>query len=346
MNTDKTQNSWALYSLLPPPPIIIRRFDSKGHRFYYWEDKYGLHTGVGITTLLDLSMPENKHLTSWKLNTPNWEMVLHLSARYGDLMHELLQTWTYKRIVDFSVMEAAKMICEEGGKSTDMPEKDLLAWMSFCEEYEVEPLLIEAMLSSSPINGDNYYCQAVDSLIKLSLPETVVETTEDGVYKSGPRKGEKKIIETKTKVKVRKTAILDWKSNYQSKEVKSFFTSHKFQLLAAKRAVEHNYPDITVDALINWSPINWRTTPNYEMKIWEITELDEKKLDNYINTGLLEGYFTPSGNIFVCPEFTSNTKSTDFEMLGYVDFVKKYLLSDDNVLGVEDVLPESILSKI
>jgi hypothetical protein len=346
MNQDKSQNVWAQYSMLPPPKIQLRRFDSRGSRFYYWKDDEGIKTGIGVTTLLDLSMPENKNLTAWKLRTPNWENVLRLSINYGNLMHELFQTWMWKKCVDKDVLSAAKDVCEEGGKSQDMPEKDLLAWMSFCEEYEVEPLLIEAMLISPPIQGNNYYCQAIDSLIKLSISETVVETKDEGVYKSGPRKGQMKITETKTKTKVRKTAALDWKSNYAGKEFKSFFDSHKFQLMGAKRAIEHNYPDITVDLLINWSPVMWRTQPNYEMKTWGITELDEQRFDNYINTGLLEGYFTPSGNIFVCPEFSPTTKSTDYELLDYVSFVERYLLNAPEEPYIEEVLPDSILSKI
>lgn len=343
---DKSQADWAIYSLLPPPKILLRRFDSRGARFYYWQSDEGIKTGVGVTTLLDLSMPENKNLTTWKLKTPNWENVLRLSSNYGNLMHQLLQEWMWKKTVDENVMNAAKAVCEEGGKSKDMPEKDLLAWMAFCEEYDVQPLLIEAMLISPPINGNNHYCQAVDSLITLSLPETIVETKEEGVYKSGPRKGEPKITETKTKVFTKKIASLDWKSNYAGKEFKSFFDSHKFQLIGAKRAVEHNYPEIKVDMLINWSPVAWRTTPNYEMKVWAVDEMDERRFDNYINTGLLEGFFTPSGSIFVSPEFNPNTKSTDFELLGYKEFVEKYLINAPQEPYIEEPIPNSILSKI
>jgi hypothetical protein len=337
---DKTQNSWCGYSKFSPPITIARRFDNKSHRFYFWQQPENgamvTKTGVGITTLLSQAMPESKPLTDWKLRTPNWEDVLETSSDYGNVMHEMVQEWLLNKHIPKELMEEARLICKRAGMNSDMPEKDCLAWASFCEQYEVEPLLIEAILISPPINGDNYYCQAIDLLCNITVEETVITQVDEGTFKSGPRKGEPKITEKKEKVKVRKVACLDWKSNTASKESKQFYASHKYQLIAAKRAVEHNYQGIKVDMLINWSPLNWRTKPNFEMKIWDVDERDERIFDAYINIALVNGYFSPSGNIFVPPsEFNESTKSTDYELLSYEEYVEKYLLPQEITVNDE-----------
>lgn len=329
---DKSQNNWCVYSALPQPSIFVRRFDSKSNRFYYWqvpqEGKFVTQIGIGITSLLSLCLPESKALTDWKVSQDDYKESMEASASYGTIMHNLVQTWLIEGVVPQELIDEAKAICEANGVSPHTPEKDLLAWILFCEEHEVEPMLMEALLVSPPIDGNNHYCQAIDLLCKLSVKQTRIELVEDGEYKSGPRKGEKKIVENKIVEKVRKVACLDWKSNFKGAETKSFYDSHKYQLIAAKRAVEHNYPDVKVDMLLNWSPLGWRTKPNYTLKQWNITERDEALFDNYIRTGLLSGFFWPSGHIFVPPIFTKETKSSDYSLLSYTEYVEQVLLAE------------------
>jgi len=342
MSTDKSQNNWCNYSLLNPPSVIVRRFDSKGHRFYFWQQaedgKLVTKTSIGVTSLLSSVMPESQPLTDWKMRTPNWRDILYNSSEYGTLAHLIFPEWALHKNVPREMLDAARIPVLRAGMNPDLPEKDLLAWTLFCEEYEVEVMLVEAMLISPEINGD-HYCLALDLLCKLSIPETHIEVIDEGVFKSGPRKGEQKLTEKKTKVKVRKTACLDWKTNFASKEAKSFFPSHKFQLIGAKRAVEYNFPDIKIDLLINWAPSGWRTNPSYDMKIWDITQQDEDMFDAYVNIAHVSGVFKPSGSIFVAPEFTPETKSSDFRVMSYEDYVEQVLLPGQQ-LTTEEVVTE------
>lgn len=339
---DKSQNNWCVYSTLPQPSTFVRRFDSKDHRFYYWQipqdGKFVIQTGIGITSLLSMVMPESKPLTDWKVSQPDYKETMNESAKYGTLIHSIIQSWLLEGMVPPEMMAEAEAVCEANGVSTDLPHKDLLSWILFCEEYDVKPLLVEALLVSPPIEGNNHYCQAIDLLCELSVKETRVELVDEGEYKSGPRKGEKKVTEKKVEEKVRKIACLDWKSNFAGKETKSFYASHKYQLIAAKRAVEHNYPDIKVDMLLNFAPNGWRTKVSYSLKQWNVTEKDEALFDNYIKTGLLSGFFTPSGQIFVPPIFTKDTKSTDFSLLSYVEYVEKVLLAEplDEIISTKE----------
>ena len=346
---DKSTTSWCDYSALLPPKQVVRRFDSKSARFYWWQEpeegRLVTKTAIGITSLLSMVMAESKPLTDWKIRTEGWKELLDASSEYGTSMHGILTEWLINKSVPKEMLDAARIPVIRAKMAWDMPEKDLLSWALFCEQYNVEALLIEACLVSEPIDGD-HFCQAIDLLLKLDVIETVIEVVNKGKFKSGPRKGQDNITEKKTKVAVRKTAVLDWKSNFASKDAKSFFESHKHQLIAAKRAVEYNYGDVKVDLLINWSPDGWRTQPNYTMKIWEITQKDYDMFDAYIRIAHISGFFKPSGHIFVAPEFTPETKSTDFRMLSYVEFVEQVLLADkeEELTVYDDEIDSPILS--
>lgn len=348
MEIDKSQIKFAEFSILPQPSTCISRLDNKTHRFYWWQelvgDKMVVKTGIGITSLLSMVMPESKPLTDWKVRTDGWQDILAASSEYGTMMHGILQKWLTERSVPKEMLDAAREPCIRVGMNRDMPERDLLSWALFCEEYDLKPILIEAMLISEPIDGEQY-CQAVDLLCDIGIPETITETIEDGVYKSGPRKGATKYVEKKTTTVSRKIASIDWKANFMSKDAKQFFASHKFQLIAAKRSVEYNYPEIHVDLLINWSPSAWRTKVGYEMKTWNITQQDQDMFDAYINIARIGGLFRPTGSIFVAPEFTPNTTSSDFKLLSYEEYVEQKLIVGQQVtvdeLADEDYVDET-----
>jgi len=352
ISVDKTANNWCGYSKLGQPDVTIRRFDNRSHRFYWWQEpKDGVlvtKTGIGVTSLLSMVMPESKPLTDWKIRTEGWQDILDASSDYGTMMHQVLQKWLLDKSVPKELLDAAREPCIRAKMNPDMPEKDLLAWALFCEEYQVEPLLIEGMLISKQVGEDGRYCQAVDLLCGLTIDEIRIEMVDEGEFKSGPRKGEQKLIEKKTKVPVHKIVSLDWKSNFASKDAKAFFASHKFQLIAAQRAVEYNFPDIKVDLLINWAPVGWHTRPSYTIKIWDVTQQDQDLFDAYINIAHVSGFFKPTGSIFVAPEFIPETTSNDFKLLSYEEFVEKIIipglnnvqedLNEDNQYDVLDDL--------
>lgn len=341
MEQDKSQIQWAQFSALPAPQIVVNRFDdSRLNRFYYYsvpeDGKLVVKTAAGITSVLGAVMPTSSFLTDWKLNTPDYEKVLKASSEYGTLLHLIYSEYLIKKEINKDYVEAARQIAIEFGDGYDLIDKDILSFFKFCEDYQPEILLSEAMLLSQPINGDQL-CMTIDLLCAIWVDETRIEQVEDGVYQRGDRKGQPKIIEKKVTEKVRKIALVDFKSNLQAKQQKTFFQSHLFQLLAGRRAVEYNYPDIHVDIIANLSPTGWRTNPSYAFKIWEPSTTDETLLDAYLEVARIQGLFRPSGYKFVPPEYTLETKSSDFRVMSYLDYASEILLGGQVSEGDEVV---------
>ena len=338
MNNNKSDTMWAKYSKLDPPSVLLNRYDdTKGNRFYYYtvpqDGKFVTKTAIGITSLLSLTLPTSPFLTQWKLDNTDHEEILKNASDYGTLYHICASEWIVNRSIPQETIDAAREISIKAGMSYNAIDKDILALVKWVEDYNVQYLLSEAMLLSEPVNGENY-ALTLDLVHTMDVTETKTEIVQDGVYVRGDKKGQPKMVEVKTEEKVTKVAITDFKSNFQEKEQKTFYESHLFQVIAGAKAVTHNYPNVKIDCLCNFSPVNWRSTPNYNFKIWKPTEADYKLFDLYVEIGRIRGFFTPSGHIFMPPIFTKETKSTDYSLLSYTEYVEQVLLAepiiDDN----------------
>ena len=328
---DKSQLQWADYShqSINPPQHLIRRYDdSKGSRFYYWIVDENIFTGAGITSVLGNVMPESPQVTTWKLSWGDrWKDVLNAASTYGTMMHTIFGEWLVRRFVPEELFIGASEHCRKWGKNGDMPKKDLLAFIKFCEDYKVEPLVLEGMLLSPPTNGKQY-CQTIDLLCEMTIIEKTKRMVDEGFFVRGEKKGQPKITEVTDKTEKKIKALVDFKSNFFEKDKKSFFDSHCYQLMAAKKAVKYNF-DIDVQEVYNFSPDSWRSEPTYTLKKWNIDNDDELLFGAYINLASLRGLFTPSGKKMVINKnapIDPQTKSGDYEILGYTDYVKKYIL--------------------
>ena len=339
---EKHQLEFAEYSLLPTPAVTLRRFDDSRSRFYYYavpeNGQLVTKTAIGVTSLLSLVMPQSSFLTDWKVNTPEYKHVLKLSADYGTMLHRLYGEWLINKKVDKDVLEAARQISLSYGASYDLVDKDMLAFLKFQEDYDIQPMLVEAMLLSPPIDGESF-AMTIDLLASYQATETVTELVAEGMYVRGKNKGQPKMVEKKVTKTVRKIMLCDFKSNVSEKEQKSYYQSHLFQLMSGKEAVEYNY-DIKVDMICNMSPLAWKKNPGYSLKEWQPTDQDRALLDSYIAIGKLQGFFRPSGYLFVGPEFTEATKSSDYSLISYDDYARNQFTS---VVTVEDSIPPEFL---
>lgn len=332
----KTQNDWAEY-VAPPdvagtykggfrPNQFFRRFDHKGNRFYWSVNGEEIQVAAGITSLLSEVMGENKHLVNWKLTTPNWEKVLEDSATYGTIMHAVLTQWLTDRTVDNNWF--SRVAQKWGFKKSDQLHKDLHAFMKWVEDYNVKPLLIEAICACRPYADGAQLCSAVDSVCLLTLKDkTKVEVPTGEYYKTGEKKGQPK-YETKVLEEGREVhAIVDYKSNFLEKESKSFYDSHKYQLYFQRRAIRDTL-GIEIDHLFNWSPDAWRKEPSYTFKRHDLDKVMMDNLASYLLIGHRKGLFKPKGNIRVFPgEYTYNTSHSDYESYCYEEFVRKFLIN-------------------
>jgi hypothetical protein len=328
---NKSNDVWAEFSTLPQPSIILHRYDHRKIRFYWYQvpedGKMITKTAIGVTSLLGIVMPTSPFLTQWKLDrSDSWEDDLNAASEYGTMLHILYGEWLTKRSIPKELIEAARDIAVRNDMGADMVDKDILAFLAFVEQYSIKPMLIEAMLLSEPINGESF-AMTLDLLCELEIDETRIETTEDGVYKSGERKGQPKIVETKVVEKVKKIAIVDFKSNTGGKSQKQFYLSHAYQLYAAKKAVEFTYPEIKEDMILNFSPNNWKTIPSFSLKEWNLSDKEIQKFDLYIQLAQLDGLLSPNGSKFIPPsEFVEGVKSSDYKFLDYISFVNEILI--------------------
>jgi len=322
----KHQTTWAEFcsDSINKPRIQLKRFDDgKENRFYFWFDEEGeVKTAAGITSILSRVMPEGSHIIDWKVNLgKDWKRVLNEAADYGTIMHQIYNEWLKNKFVPKELLEAARNMAIKGGRGTDMPEKDLLAFMKFCEDFDVKPLVLEGLLLGFCQDGSNY-AMAIDCLCRMTIKTTKKESVEDGEYQRGDKKGQKKYKEVRSEEYKHIIANIDFKSNYFEKETKSFFESHMYQLIAAKKAVKSNF-GIDVDAMYNFSPNAWRKEPTYSLKEWKPSDLDYDIFDMLMRLASKKGHFEPKGTIFLPPEFNDSTKSSDYRMVDYITYIKE-----------------------
>lgn len=374
MEESKHQNLWAQYASKEFEPVIkINRFDdNKGTRFYWWQLPDGeIKVGAGITGIFGKILPENDFLTEWKINIgKDWRKVLNAYSKYGTDLHTIFLYWMRDKSIPQPFIEMMQAHCEKWGKSNNMPEKNVLSFIKFLEDFKITPLIIEGQLSC--VFKDVTYCLTLDLFCQIEFPFKEKKMVQDGTVKvkeqklvdsgkvhgRGALKGQpkmvlKNVVTSETPKMVEKYvtekrlcyALVDFKSNFGDKLSKSFFDDNKYQLIGAKEAIKQNF-GIDVECLMNFSPDNWKTEPKYTTKTWEITGLDIQKFVTYLESARLEGLFTPSGKKMVFPKFDIDTKPTDFKQLDYVEYVKEVLLKEDVANMTHSGTEEEILEEI
>ena len=330
-------SEWAEFNpSLLVPKIHVSRFDDKGNnRFYFFTDENGeVQTAAGITTWLGKVMPESKFLTDWKLKFgKDWETVLNLTADYGTHLHACIASMMINRkSPDAETIEHGRNIIKALRKfdrsiPTNMIEKNIISFKKFQEDYNLEPLLIEALLVYRMPNG-LFYCMTADLLAKITYARRWKEEVCVGEYVKGEKKGQPKYENQERSEVVTEVVSIDFKSNPFDKEEKSFFDSHKFQLIATKRAVFQNF-GIKVDRLFNWSPNSWKSESkigSYNLHEWKVTDRDELILTKYEELASMLGFFTPSGKVEDI-DLSKEDSSEMYKTYTYSEYVKK--LSDE-----------------
>lgn len=349
---------WYDESVIKKPEYKLKRLDDRrGNRFYYEGDEE-IFTRAGITSLLQRVLPPSYAITQWQ---KTWgdkaDYMLDVSSRYGTSLHIVNKDWVTTKQLNEQQVQVGINCCKEYGASEDMVYKDFAAFMLFCEDYQVKPLLCEAMLKAQ-FNGE-WFCLTLDLLceitFKIKVTKTVTEKkqrkvkeqVQDGLYKSGKKAGlprmrnktryesyevSKEVTEVQT---VTRLALVDFKSNFFERTEKEFYESHLFQLLAAKEAVKQNF-GLDVDILMNYSPNAWRTEPSYSKKIWKVEEKDIALFNNVLEQARLRGYFRPQGKVFMNLPITPETKSNEsYKFFSYEEYAR--FLEQQRVVREMDV---------
>lgn len=180
---------------------------------------------------------------------------------------------------------------------------DLLSFAIFCKKRNVRPVLIEKMLRSSRLK----VASSVDAVVEMDSEPTVyeVEMETDEVYKSGPRKGERKKVTKKIKQIKRIFAILDFKSG------KNFYDEYAFQLELYRRMIHENYgKTLEISEMYNFAPGEPSAkTTKYKLK---------KQTDNPI-LDMATVVYLQGKKKFEKTNYTITTRITDISLDGDLD---------------------------
>lgn len=283
------------------PKIVCQRFDNNSHRFYHFIHEGKRVSAAGITTWLDRVTPESKYVTLWKIKYGvHWQTVLNLTADYGTTYHaiiaEIIKTGNAPQtMIDVAQEYLKELRAYDSRVKENTIYKDIIAFKKFQKDYDLKPLLVEAVLACQSVTGE-YYSMTVDLPATMMSRETVKEQVQVGTYSRGKNKGQPKYKTVTTKKEIQKTILIDFKSNVFSKEDKSFYDSHLFQLIGAQKAMRQNF-DIDCVELYNWSPNAWRDTPSYNLYKWDVKATDYQRFEMLERLASLSGYFKPTGKI-------------------------------------------------
>jgi hypothetical protein len=259
------------------PSYRLKRVDSRGYRYYAIEQDNGEYRFfISNTSLISATTPTAPSLIEWMIKTPNHKEYAEERANYGTLEHIMFGWFMTEKAINLEDIDL-RLRTEAAAKGIDYKEywsddfkDDLLAFATFVHEHNVEPLAIEVPLASMK----DGYAGTVDLLCNMDYD---YKGYHGEVYKSGPQKGSPK--ETKETRRIK--AIVDFKSGR-----KGFYDANEIQLEACKRLVVENF-GINPDKLFNFSPKEWRTTPDYNLKD-QTDSVPKEKFEHLVEIAKIE----------------------------------------------------------
>lgn len=266
---------------LTEQPEMVYRLDKNGQRYYYTLDEQGLPTFyLSVTTFIKQSLPTSPHLIQWMVNNgDNAKDMADEAANYGTFLHiqcgRLLEHAKYD--LDLLPYHLEQYIEKEHlpysfKKHASGLRKDILSFAQFMIEFNVVPIAIEIILTDK----ERRVAGALDIVCEMDYE---VECLTEEVFKSGPRKGQRK----PGKEKIRIPAIVDIKSGR-----KGFYDSHAIQLEQYRIMWNKHFPEIPIKHTFNWSPKDWRNlVPTYNLKE-QSNNKAIKKLDHIVAIAQIE----------------------------------------------------------
>lgn len=330
----KSQLNWADYTTgLVTPKTIWRRLNHQGHRFYFSKINDKIETAIGITSVIDLAFGESKFLREWKDSRPEWKKDLKLMADYGTLLHAAFGELIKTGIVPQYFIE----IADKTFSKKLQFKKDLLSLKKFLVDYKVEVIFLEGILAkeyTSKNGTKSYICSAIDLFGTIEMPIKTKELVEDGEYVRGEKKGEKKYKEVTAVTYERVNAIIDLKSNYDHKDAKSFFESHKYQLIFGKELIESEF-DVSDVRMFNLSTLGWSKEPKFVLTEHRddtnrLGYKDSEILSNRINTCMIENKLQPNGMIYEISDEITMESTNDMRVLSYEEMAEETLNNLNN----------------
>lgn len=233
------------------------------------EQPFRLYTS--LTTAINQCAPMERPLLEWycKHGITEANRQLKIAQHYGTLMHMAIGGYLINNFFDFDGVNdlVTGYVMRNGLTFPECKEweskikYDVAAFIAYAQGRNIIPLGVEYVLLSN-----KGYGTLIDLVCKMDIEE---KGFFGEVYKSGVNAGQPK----ETKKMVQKTAIINFKSGRHG-----FYRSNGIQIELERQLFEENFPDIKIEAALNWSPKEWITTPSWNEKYWT-GEIEQPELD-------------------------------------------------------------------
>jgi hypothetical protein len=258
------------------PDYRLGRLQFGDGRLYY---RYGHQEADAVelfnslTTVIYQCTPMPFSLLEWycRYGMTEAKRISDTAAKYGTLMHIEIGRFCETQEYDFDKTEAVveaylskinfwQPECKLWGWKL---KQDMIAWAQFVHDTKLKCIAVEMVLCSS-----KGFATAIDVVADMDLP---VKGEWGEVYASGTRKGQPKV----TSKNVRKRVLINMKSGRHG-----FYPNNGLQVAAEKILFEENFPDIKIDAFLNWAPTDWESVDGdkYKFKDWT-DSIDMREID-------------------------------------------------------------------
>lgn len=270
-----------------PPSLYLRRLDVSGDRFYFrgGDEGQDFKAYLSVTSFCSKVLPKGKGLEEfWKRNGLDSDRLANESALYGTFMHEKIGQYLQGQAISFEALELELLgYCQENGVTIlhktwfKKINHDLLAFHQFAQDVDLEVISIEYPIFSDEMGLGG----SIDLVAMINIEE---KGYWGEVYKSNGKNNKKGDPKQTTKV-FRVPAIIDFKSGR-----KGFYESHELQLHCYKQAWNEHFGNVVkVERVYNWSPKEWRTTPDYNLKD-QTESLQANNLDALLKVAQNSGF--------------------------------------------------------
>lgn len=245
---------------LREPGYKLHQLNVRGKRYYYLLNEDGTPSFFpSVTTMIRNVMPENKHLTEWKLSLGKEAADAYTNERasYGTFIHGQLAELMINRRYDLDSLREKMSKYVEREKlpfgfveaHEDEAKADIKAFAKWMKDYDVRPIAVEVALYSDKM-GIAGMLDCVANLRRYSR--------EDEFKAIDKAAGdEKKLAKIKEKFSERVNAVIDFKSGK-----KGFYDEYAIQLELYRRMWNEWFPELPIDLIFNIAPKDWTKTVN------------------------------------------------------------------------------------
>lgn len=276
MNLEEVKTIFFDEDAIRLPNYHLGRINFGDGRLYFrygYKEEDSVELFNSLTTVIYQCSPMPFGLLEWycRNGLSEAKRMSETTAMYGTLMHIEIGKYCQGMEYDFDLTE---QVVQDYLSEHDFwqPEckswswklkQDMIAWAQFVHDTRLKCIAVEMVLASS-----KGFATAIDVVCDLDMD---IKGFYGDVYKSGKNVGQPK----ETTEKIRKRAIINMKSGRHG-----FYANNGIQVAAEKILFEENFPDLKIDAILNWAPSDWESASSEKYKIKDWTgKIDMREIE-------------------------------------------------------------------